>query len=536
MPGCDLPRAVEVIANRLFWASAEDVPEDNRRCHYFTIDEDLVYQPFCSDFGPLNLGMVYQFCKHLASKMDDHGLKGRRIVHVCSQDPHRRANAAFLMCAYQVIVMQRSPQVAYEPFSGVQPSFLGFRDALPRPCNFRLTILDCLEGLKKAMELGWFDLETFDLDDYEFLDKVENCDANWIVPDKFLAFAGPSSNSHDGDGFPNVTPEDCLPIFKKRNVGLVVRLNRKDYDRKRFVDNDVKHVELYFADGSCPPEEIYSRFLCITEQEPGAVAVHCKAGLGRTCTLIGLYAMKHYRFPARAFIGWARICRPGSVLGPQQQFLVDMQDRMFTAGAERFSTPPAPASFALSSRSSAEREEDIGQGERLCGAKRGGRTPHGEMQPQPIPFNLPPSPAQSKDPAPPQQAPQRVLSPPPLPQAHGPQLQRQAPIFALAKAAPSNPLQPLPSPLLSQVAPSPCSRIPMMTTAVKVPSLQPPQMQQKVVLCPSAPAMPVEMGRTPMLVKQPMMRQASVSRIGCHQPAPPGPARPTMLSRTAPVF
>eukprot|EP00971_Amphidinium_carterae_P058713 1160995-Amphidinium_carterae.2 len=44
----------------------------------------------------------------------------------------------------------------------------------------------------------------------------------------------------------------------------------------------------------------------------GGVAVHCKAGLGRTCTLIGLYAMKHYQFPARPWIGWNRLCRPGA--------------------------------------------------------------------------------------------------------------------------------------------------------------------------------------------------------------------------------
>lgn len=48
----------------------------------------------------------------------------------------------------------------------------------------------------------------------------------------------------------------------------------------------------------------------------GAVAVHCKSGLGRTGTLIGMYAMKHFHMKADEFIGWVRIVRPGSIHGP----------------------------------------------------------------------------------------------------------------------------------------------------------------------------------------------------------------------------
>jgi len=156
-----------------------------------------------------------------------------------------------------------------------------------------------------------------------------------------------------------------------------VRLNKKQYDRRRFIDHGLKHVDLYFLDGSCPPREIISKFLHITENEPGAVAVHCKAGLGRTGTLIGLYSMKHYQFPARAFIGWNRICRPGSILGPQQQFLLDMQTEMFQAGAALRMPSDAERALAMQverlsirERSQAEQAEDVGQGERLTGAKR----------------------------------------------------------------------------------------------------------------------------------------------------------------------
>ena len=45
------------------------------------------------------------------------------------------------------------------------------------------------------------------------------------------------------------------------------------------------------------------------------------AGLGRTGTLIGAYLMKHHKFTAAEAIAWLRICRPGSVIGPQQNYL-----------------------------------------------------------------------------------------------------------------------------------------------------------------------------------------------------------------------
>jgi hypothetical protein len=64
----------------------------------------------------------------------------------------------------------------------------------------------------------------------------------------------------------------------------------------------------------------------------GAIAVHCKAGLGRTGTCIGAYLMKHYHFSAREVIGWMRVCRPGSVIGPQQQFMEEIQPRMWADG------------------------------------------------------------------------------------------------------------------------------------------------------------------------------------------------------------
>ena len=155
---------------------------------------------------------------------------------------------------------------------------------------------------------------------------------NWIIPGKFLAFSSPSSKEYDEEGYRTYTPQDYCPIFKEMGINLVVRLNKPSYDKKIFEKNGINHRDLYFLDGSTPSDEIVEHFLDLVEKEKGGVAVHCKAGLGRTGTLIALYAMKHYRFPARAFIGYIRICRPGSILGPQQAFLVQEQEKYFKLG------------------------------------------------------------------------------------------------------------------------------------------------------------------------------------------------------------
>lgn len=70
------------------------------------------------------------------------------------------------------------------------------------------------------------------------------------------------------------------------------------------------------------------KFISLTEAEDGVVAVHCKAGLGRTGCLIGAYAMKHYNFEPKAFTGWIRVVRPGSILGPQQHWMCNVARKM----------------------------------------------------------------------------------------------------------------------------------------------------------------------------------------------------------------
>ena len=76
---------------------------------------------------------------------------------------------------------------------------------------------------------------------------------NWTVPGKFISFSGPLNVT---DKYGSFTPEDYVPIFKKLGVTLVIRFNKPQYDKKKFTSKGIKHLDLYFLDGSVPPDHI----------------------------------------------------------------------------------------------------------------------------------------------------------------------------------------------------------------------------------------------------------------------------------------
>ncbi|XP_017323332.1 dual specificity protein phosphatase CDC14B isoform X6 [Ictalurus punctatus] len=320
------------ITDQLYFAILNQKLRSTPERHCFCIDEEFSYENFYADFGPLNLAMFYRFCCKLNKKLKSLAHARKKIVFYTCGDKKKQANAAYLIGSYAVMHLQKTPEEAYSLLISRNATYLPFRDASFGTCMYNLNILDCLRAVHKALQFGWLDFSNFDVEEYEHYERAENGDFNWIIPGKFLAFSGPHPKSKIENGYPLHAPEAYFPYFRKYNITTVIRLNKKMYDAKRFTDMGFDHHDLFFVDGSTPNDAIVTKFMNICENADGAIAVHCKAGLGRTGTLIGCYLMKHFRLTAAEAIAWIRICRPGSVIGPQQTFILDKQSSLWMEG------------------------------------------------------------------------------------------------------------------------------------------------------------------------------------------------------------
>eukprot|EP00439_Symbiodinium_sp_Y106_P077295 s983_g16.t1 len=270
----------------------------------------------------------------------------RALVHITADGTRETwSNTVTLCCAYSILAKGLSAQDAYQPFAYLDlPAFVDCRgegangiELQEEESDFRLSVLDVLMGIQRARDLGWLDYRSFPVEVYTQMLRAEHGDMSWILQGKALAMASPWAQPVDTEGMPVCTPDVLVPYFIDNKIEVVIQCNHPQseekgerrelisYDPKPFENAGIKHVWLPFEDGGCPSTELIQQFLQVVEPQSGAFVVHCRSGLGRTATVIGIYAMRHLGFTARSFIGWSRVVRPGTVHGSQQQYLVNLE-------------------------------------------------------------------------------------------------------------------------------------------------------------------------------------------------------------------
>ncbi|EFZ00396.1 protein-tyrosine phosphatase [Metarhizium robertsii] len=342
-PGSESPVAPRKRSHRNL-DSVSSVGSGRSAPCYFTVDDTLLYNAFHHDFGPLHIGHLYRFAIRFHDILGAKENKDRPVVFWSAADPRSRANAACMLACYMVLIQNWPPHLALAPIAQVDPPLMPFRDAGYSQADYGITVQDVVYGVWKAKEEKCIDLDNFDLEMYEKFERVEHGDFNWITP-HFLAFASPQHTpvakvTEDSELWP-LLPRDLgavdahptlpqpfknvLKHFSEKNIGLVVRLNSHLYSPSYFEALGIQHLDMIFDDGTCPPLTTVRKFIrlaheTITVKKKG-IAVHCKAGLGRTGCLIGAYLIYRHGFTADEIISFMRFMRPGMVVGPQQHWL-----------------------------------------------------------------------------------------------------------------------------------------------------------------------------------------------------------------------
>jgi len=310
----------ELIQNKLYFVIVDQgttLPYSDAINLYFTTDESFVYTALKDDNGPLNLGLLYKYCKLLKTRLDDPSSKEKKLYHVTNGDEHKRTNAALLIGSFMIIMMGKKPEEVYNPMSELKHPMSNFHDCWRSTVTSGVSMLDCLHSLHKAISSKLFQYSTFDIEEYDKYQEVSSGDMNWIIRGRILALKGPRSTPKNQ---PSHSPEFYVPHMKAMGVTAIVRLNKIHYDKSVFTSNGINHYDLYFSDGTIPTAVIVDKFLKIVDSEK-VIAVHCKGGIGRTGTLIGATLIRYYGFNAQEAVAWTRLCRPGSVMGRQHLFL-----------------------------------------------------------------------------------------------------------------------------------------------------------------------------------------------------------------------
>lgn len=112
--------------------------------------------------SPLNLGMTNKFCNMLADMLSSPRWSHSKLVFCTLPSSDSVTNAVYLLGAFLLVHLSATVEEANEPFACVRKhALIPYRDATWVPSTHDLDVVDCWRAIRRAMKLGFYNVESF---------------------------------------------------------------------------------------------------------------------------------------------------------------------------------------------------------------------------------------------------------------------------------------------------------------------------------------------------------------------------------------
>ncbi len=286
----------------------------NPTIYYFSSNHYESYVPFNNDYGPVNIYNILDFCVNTKNRVTNPKLQNRKIVYYIynNDNSYYMLNTLLLVSAFMIIHYNlKIKDVIFILHTHFNKCPTYFVDCVSQYGGYTTSLIDCIKVIYFMISNNVISLTSFDYNDFMYCLDFNNRDMT-VIPKRIIAMVEPQS-----DKLLEIKEE-----LLRRDVKHIIQLNDDiEYDKSVFT-YEMKHYNMSFEDCSTPSIDLVKKFIDVVfTTRDDKIAIHCKAGLGRTGLFVCIYLMLTFKIDTKQAIAMLRMYRSGSIMGFQGHYL-----------------------------------------------------------------------------------------------------------------------------------------------------------------------------------------------------------------------